>query len=165
VVNSLNGPATYPDFTAPATIKPNEVVQLAFWTTIDATPTPPGSPTAPAITVTAAPTGVVAARIEAYPDQGPVTVKGKPGPGSPSKCSKTMAFTGGTQVNLVLTTAPGVPADWPAGDYDVTVKITSDSTPATFMQELKWTVAGAKGDATDPNIVDAHTLPEMCMNP
>jgi len=141
-----NGSLTYPEFTAPPVkITPNEVIQLNFWTTVQ-DPQMAGSMTT--VTVTG-PGGAIT--VEAYLDAG----------GDPTMCS---ANVNPNQLDIAHVSAPGMPTDWPAGDYMMMVTATSDMNPnAAYKKTLMFTVAGTDGtDAADPNTVGNHPVPEQC---
>ena len=57
-----------------------------------------------------------------------------------------------------------VPADWPAGDYTLTVTVKDINGKSTFSRDYSFTVAGTpETDPTvDPNNVEAHVTPAQC---
>lgn len=140
-----NPDASYPDFTTtPTKIAPNEVLQFAFWETLDET----------SVTVTATgPAGFVASQIEAYADRG-------------SDGAKCATNENDAQLDFVYTTGTGaarMPADWPAGDYTLSFTVKDTSGAAVYTSPtLHFTVAAPNGGADDANTVANHVTPEQC---
>ncbi len=143
-----NPDLSYPDFSAAATIAPNEVLQLAFWELVDET----------TATVTATgPAGFDPTAVEAYADRGSSPIA--------ADCSDA---ENDAQLDFVYTTGTGAaraPADWPAGDYTFSFTVKDAAGKSTYTSPtLSFTVAGADGDpASDANTVDNHVTPEQCL--
>jgi hypothetical protein len=135
---TANPAGSFPDFTMPVTLKPNQIVQLAFWEPVDE---------ATAQLVVTGPGGAVAAL--AYSERG----------SDPTMC---MASQNPWLLDVAHTVAGGLPADWPAGDYTLTLTIkdaTGGSSAATGT--LSFTVAGTS-DPMDPEGYQQHVLPAQC---
>ena len=132
---TANPAGSFPDFTtSPTKIAPNQIVQFAFWEPIDETTAQ--------VTMTG-PSGVAAL---AYADRG----------GDATMCAAVPWL-------LDVVNAPGgTPADWPAGDYtlSLTVKDASGKSSLAVAQQ-KLTVAGS-ATAMDPLDWKAHVAPAQC---
>lgn len=144
---TANAGATYPDFTmTPATIAPNEVVQLGYWSALDEATVMP---------TISGPVGFVAANLEAYADRGASPVK--------ADCD---AALNPSLIDFVYTTggAARMASDWPAGDYTLTFTARDATGQRTYSSPpLHFTVAGADGDpTTDANASAQHVIPEAC---
>ncbi len=144
-----NPDLSFPDFsTAPTTIAPNEVLQLAFWALLDET----------TVTVTATgPAGFDATLVEAYADRGSSPVAADCA-GSENDAQLDFVYTAGAG-------AARMPADWPAGDYTLAFTVKDGSGRATYSSpSLQFTVAGPDGDPmSDANASAQHVTPEQCL--
>jgi hypothetical protein len=136
----------YPDFSAPAEITPNEVIQIGFYENA-------AGDTA-TVDFTTAPAGVKAI---AFSDRG----------GDATACTK--AEPGNILVDVVNSdtgdVATAAPVDWPAGDYTFTITVKDINGKSTFTSDpMSFTVAGTdEADPTvDPNIAAAHLTPSQC---
>jgi hypothetical protein len=140
-----NADLSFPDFTkSPTTIAPDEVLQFAFWETLDEK----------TVTVTATgPAGFVPAQVEVFADRG----------GDPKACA---AGENDALLDFVYTTgaaAARMPADWPAGDYTLSFTVKDTGGAATYTSPtLHFTVAGNAGGAGDANSFANHVTPEQC---
>jgi hypothetical protein len=149
VAGAFGGGLDYPDFSKPATIAPNEVIQIGFYENI-------AGDTA-TVTVT---TGPAAAKPIAFSERG----------SDPAMC--TTAASGdpsgpvlditNTDTGSVMT---GKPVDWPAGDYTIHVKVQDINGLSTFESDYMFTVAGTDqtDPMADPNIQGNHVTPFQCM--
>jgi hypothetical protein len=144
-----NPDLSFPDFsTAPATLAPNEVLQLAFFATLDETTV--------ALTATG-PAGFDPALVEAYADRG-----------SSPAMADCAAAENDAVLDFVYTSGAGaarMPADWPAGDYTLSFTVKDSGGRSTYSSPpLHFTVAGADADpTTDANAAAAHVTPEECL--
>jgi hypothetical protein len=136
----------FPDFSAPATITPNEVIQIGFYENA-------GGDTA-TVDFTVAPAGV---KPIAFSDRG----------GDATMCTK--ADPGSILVDVANSdtgdVASASPADWLPGDYIFTITVKDINGKSTFTsQPMTFTVAGTdENDPTvDPNIAGAHLTPFQC---
>jgi hypothetical protein len=136
----------FPDFSAPATITPNEVIQIGFYENA-------AGDTA-TVDFTAAPAGV---KPIAFSDRG----------GDATTCTK--ADPGSILVDVANSdtgdVASASPADWLPGDYIFTITVKDIHGKSTFTsQPMTFTVAGTdQNDPTvDPNIAGAHLTPFQC---
>jgi hypothetical protein len=144
------GPYDYPDFSAAATITPNEVIQVTFFGNI-------AGDTA-TLTVTKAPAG---AKPIAYSERfNDATACPKAATGDPSGFTLDITNTDTGDINS------GVPAEWPAGDYmlHISVKDINGKSPPVE-EDLAFTV-DPMGETTDPmadpNIQSQHVTPAQC---
>jgi hypothetical protein len=150
---ALNG-FDYPNFVdatadMPATILPNETVQISFFENI-------AGDTATAV-VKSGPAGT---KLLAYSDRG----------ADATACSKAAAGdSSGIVLDIVNTDtgdiATAAPADWPAGDYTITVTVKDINMKSTYSADYSFTVGGARDmDPTmDPNNYANHLTPAECM--
>jgi hypothetical protein len=136
----------FPDFSAPAKITPNEVIQIGFYenaagdtATVDFTTAPAGT------------------KAIAFSDRG----------GDATVCTK--ADPGNILVDIANSdtgdVASASPADWLPGDYIFTITVKDINGKSTFTsQPMTFTVAGTDvNDPTvDPNIAGAHLTPFQC---
>ena len=159
--NTQGSTLDYPDFlqckvppcaaggvSAPATIAPNEVIQIGFFEL------------AAGDTATVTVTGPAGVHAMAYSDRG----------ADATMCAVASAGDPGANVVDVVNTDTAVTAtamavDWPAGDYTLKITVKDINMKSTFTSALlKFTVAGTdETDPTkDPNIAAAHVLPAQC---
>ena len=142
---TANPGLSYPDFSAAVTIAPNEVLQFAFFATVDET----------TATITATgPAGFDPAAVEAYVDRAD----------DPTDCA---GGENDAQLDFVYTTGSGAaraPADWPAGDYTFAFTVKDSSGKTTYSSPtVMFTVAGADANpADDANALPNHVTPEQC---
>jgi hypothetical protein len=143
----------FPDFSAPATITPNEVVQISFFENAAGDTATVDFTTAPA---TAHPI--------AYSDRG----------GDPTMCLAPTAAGFGDPGSILIDVfnanqntdlKTAAPVDWPAGDYTFTITVKDINGKSTFTSDpMSFTVAGT--DEPDPtvdvNIEAAHVMPSEC---
>jgi hypothetical protein len=135
---------------APTMITPNEVIQISFFGSI--------AGDSATLMITKQPGG---AKPIAYSDRGadptmcPTAASGDP---NGFILDVTNSDTGD-----IMT---GVPVDWPAGDYTITVTVPpANGMGASFTEDISFTVGGT--DVTDPtmdpNIQSQHVTPAQCM--
>ena len=172
VDGNFGGGLDYPaSFSPPPQIAGNEVIQLGFYELI--------AGDSAKVTVKAAPAG---AHIIAYserfsdPTMCPMAATGDPS-------GYVLDINNGSTADL----ATAQPAEWPKGDYDITVTVpAANGKGAAFTREYQFTVgisckadadctnggtcdtaAGLCQDATDPkldpNIQSQHVTPAQCM--
>jgi hypothetical protein len=135
-----NPAASYPDFSAKTvTIAPNDVLQFAFWSPLRE---------ASIMATVSGPGGVVAS--VAYLDRG----------ADPAACADALnPFI----VDIAHDGGGGMPADWPAGAYTVTLAVTDDvSGMSTFTSDaLAFTVEG-DADPASATGYQSHVTPAQC---
>jgi hypothetical protein len=138
-----NAAASSPDFgKTPATITPNQIVQLAFWSPVDETT---------ATVALSGPGGAVQAR--AFADRG----------SDPHGCAGALNPWLLDLAHTVGAGAMEAPADWPAGDYSLSLTIKDASGASTFSSDtLRFTVAGS-ADPNDPQGYQSHVTPAQCV--
>jgi len=141
-------PYDYPDFTAAsAVIAPDEVVQIVFFANI-------AGDTA-TVTVKSGPAGT---KLLAWSDRG----------ADPSACQKAATGDSSGIILDVANTDTGdinsaVAADWPEGDYTITVTVKDINGKSTYTADYSFTVMGPdSGDPMNPNIAPAHLTPAAC---
>ncbi|MGZ3440254.1 MAG: Ig-like domain-containing protein [Polyangia bacterium] len=146
VAGAFGSGIDFPDFSAPATITPNEVIQIGFYENA-------AGDTA-TVDFTSAPAGV---KPIAFSDRG----------GDASACTK--AEPGNILVDVANSDtgnlASAVAVDWPAGNYTFTITVKDINGKSTFTSDpMTFTVAGTdEADPTvDPNIAAAHLTPSQC---
>jgi hypothetical protein len=145
-----NSPLDFPDFTMPpATITPNEVIQVGFFEAF-----------AGDSTTVVVKSGCTGAKPIAYSDRG----------NDPTMCTKS--DPGGYPLLDIVNSdtgavATGVPVDWPAGACVLTITVPDINGKSMFTTDLSFTVAGT--DVTDPmmdpNIASQHVTPAQCQMP
>lgn len=136
---------SYPDFSKPAKIAPNQVLQLAFWEFLDE---------ATVVVSASGPAGFQAAAVEAFADRG----------ADRSACA---AARDDALFDLVYTTGAGAarrPTKWPVGDYTLIFTVKDASGRATYRSpKLAFVVGGGDTDpAHDPHALSQHVTPEQC---
>ena len=144
-----NAGASFPDFTmTPTAIAPNEVLQLAFWETLDETT---------AVVAATGPAGFDPTHVEAYVDRGAAPTL--------AACAKN---ENDALLDFVYSAGSGaarLPIDWPVGDYTFAFTVKDSAGHASYSSPtLHFTVAGPNGDPTsDANAAAQHLTPEQCL--
>ena len=139
----------YPDFTSPpATITPNEVIQISFFGDI--------AGDSATVTVKSGPAAKPIAYSERFNDP---TMCPKAATGDPSGPVLDIANTDTGDI------ATGVPMDWMPGDYTITVTVQDINGKTKFSSDYSFTVAGTDetDPMVDPNIASQHVTPAQCM--
>jgi hypothetical protein len=143
---TVDSTRSFPGFSTPPTIAPNDILQFAFWEALDET----------TVTITATgPVGFDPTAVEAYSDRADSPVA--------ADCD---AALNPMLLDFVYTTGvPRMPIDWPAGDYTLSFTVKDASGVATYVSPtLMFTVGGAPTDpASDPYARQLHVTPEQCL--
>lgn len=131
--------------TMPASIAPNNIFRFSFWSVMDVA-------TAKVVKFTG-PTGTSAANLEFFTSQG--AGSGAPMDNPAAKCKVGAMSKPTASVRIAFVSAPGVPAEWPAGTYTLDFTIQDRNHVSTYdTKTLTFAVAGKDSDTT----MDANTL-------
>ncbi|MDB4968727.1 MAG: hypothetical protein JWN44_4416 [Myxococcales bacterium] len=145
-----NPDASFPSFAVtPSEIAPNDILQLAFWTSINEKTV--------ALTISG-PAGFDPAAVEAFADRGS-SPKAKDCSANKNNGLLDIAYTSGSGATRAA-------ADWPSGDYTLgfTVKDLSSGAATYTSPTLQFTVTGAATNPMDDaNAAANHVLPEQCL--